>query len=65
MSGAVPADSVLRLAANDQVAAHFGRLRFPTVVRYRTPQDSILRWPCLDSRQRSEGAWRAALGSMR
>lgn len=72
MLGAVPADSVLVVAANDSTAAHFGelsaewlrarrvrgavidgatrdatalaRLRFPTFVRYRTPQDSVPRW---------------------
>src|SRR5207245_289061 len=76
MLGAVPADSVLVLAANDNVAAHFGelsaewlrsrrvrgavidgatrdatyisRIRFPTFVRYRTPQDSIPRWRVSD-----------------
>jgi regulator of RNase E activity RraA len=76
MLGAVPADSVLVLASNDNVAAHFGelsaewfrarnvrgavidgstrdaasiaRLRFPTFVRYRTPQDSVPRWRVSD-----------------
>lgn len=76
MLGAVPADSVLVLAANDNVAAHFGELsaewfrsrrvrgavidgatrdaayiartRFPTFVRYRTPQDSAPRWRVSD-----------------
>ena len=76
MLGAVPADSVLVLGANDNVAAHFGelsaewfrarkvrgvvidgstrdaasiaRLRFPTFVRYRTPQDSVPRWRVAD-----------------
>jgi 4-hydroxy-4-methyl-2-oxoglutarate aldolase len=76
MLGAVPADSVLVLAANDTVAAHFGelsaewfrarrvrgavvdggtrdaaylsRIRFPTFVRYRTPQDSVPRWRVSD-----------------
>src|SRR6266849_5826599 len=76
MLGAVPADSVLVLAANDSVAAHFGelsaewfrarrvrgavidgatrdaahlsRLRFPTFVRYRSPQDSVPRWRVTD-----------------
>jgi len=76
MLGAVPADSVLVLAANDNVAAHFGelsaewlrsrrvrgavidgatrdaasitRIRFPTFVRYRTPQDSVPRWRVSD-----------------
>ncbi len=76
MLGAVPADSVLVLGANDHVAAHFGelsaqwfrarevrgvvidgstrdaasiaRLRFPTFVRYRTPQDSVPRWRVAD-----------------
>jgi regulator of RNase E activity RraA len=76
MLGAVPAESVLVLAANDSVAAHFGelsaewfrarrvrgavidgstrdvasisRLRFPTFVRYRTPQDSVPRWRVRD-----------------
>ena len=76
MLGAVPADSVLVLAANDNTAAHFGelsaewlrshrvrgavidgatrdaasitRIRFPTFVRYRTPQDSVPRWRVSD-----------------
>jgi regulator of RNase E activity RraA len=76
MLGAVPADSVLVLAANDNEAAHFGelsaewfrarkvrgavidgstrdaasiaRLRFPTFVRYRSPQDSVPRWRVSD-----------------
>ena len=76
MLGAAPADSVLVLAAHDNVAAHFGelsaealrargvrgavvdgatrdasaiaRLRFPTFVRYRTPQDSVPRWRVTD-----------------
>ena len=76
MLGAVPADSVLVLAANDKAAAHFGELsaewfrarrvrgavidgstrdaafiaraRFPTFVRYRSPQDSVPRWRVSD-----------------
>lgn len=76
MLGAAPADSVLVLGANDNVAAHFGelsaewfrsrrvrgavidgatrdaayiaRIRFPTFVRYRTPQDSVPRWRVSD-----------------
>ena len=76
MLGAVPADSVLVLASNDNEAAHFGELsaewfrarrvrgavidgstrdaasiaraRFPTFVRYRTPQDSVPRWRVSD-----------------
>ncbi|HEV8586232.1 MAG TPA: RraA family protein [Methylomirabilota bacterium] len=76
MLGAVPADSVLVLAANDNEAAHFGELsaqwfktrrvrgavidgstrdaasiaraRFPTFVRYRSPQDSVPRWRVSD-----------------
>jgi regulator of RNase E activity RraA len=76
MLGAVPAASVLVLAANDNEAAHFGELsaewfrarkvrgavidgstrdaasiiraRFPTFVRYRTPQDSVPRWRVSD-----------------
>ena len=76
MISAVPADSVLVLAAHDSEAAHFGelsaeylkahkvrgavidgstrdaaaiaRLRFPTFVRYRTPQDSVPRWRVAD-----------------
>ena len=76
MLGAVPAESVLVLAANDNEAAHFGELsaewfrarkvrgavidgstrdaasivraRFPTFVRYRTPQDSVPRWRVSD-----------------
>ncbi|HEY7520260.1 MAG TPA: RraA family protein [Methylomirabilota bacterium] len=76
MLGAVPAESVLVLAANDNEAAHFGELsaewfrarkvrgavidgstrdaasiiraRFPTFVRYRSPQDSVPRWRVSD-----------------
>src|SRR5262245_57853679 len=76
MLGAVPADSVLVLAAHDDTAAHFGELsaewfrtrrvrgavidgatrdaaliarsRFPTFVRYRSPQDSVPRWRVSD-----------------
>lgn len=76
MLGAVPAESVLVLAANDSEAAHFGELsaewfrarkvrgavidgstrdaasiiraRFPTFVRYRSPQDSVPRWRVSD-----------------
>jgi 4-hydroxy-4-methyl-2-oxoglutarate aldolase len=76
MLGAVPSESVLVLAANDNEAAHFGELsaewfrarkvrgavidgstrdaasiirsRFPTFVRYRTPQDSVPRWRVSD-----------------
>jgi 4-hydroxy-4-methyl-2-oxoglutarate aldolase len=76
MLDAVPADSVLVLASNDSVAAHFGelcaswfrarkvrgavidgatrdaasigRIRFPTFVRYRTPQHSVPRWRVSD-----------------
>jgi len=76
MLGAVPPDSVLVLAANDNEAAHFGELsaewfrarkvrgavidgstrdaasitraRFPTFVRYRSPQDSVPRWRVSD-----------------
>ena len=76
MLGAVPAESVLVLAAHDNEAAHFGelaaeylrarkvrgavidgstrdasaiaRLRYPTFVRYRTPQDSVPRWRVAD-----------------
>jgi regulator of RNase E activity RraA len=76
MLGAVPAASVLVLAANDNEAAHFGELsaewfrarkvrgavidgstrdaasiiraRFPTFVRYRSPQDSVPRWRVSD-----------------
>src|SRR5713101_8186602 len=93
MLGAVPADSVLVLAANDSVAAHFGelsaewfrarrvrgavidgatrdavhlsRLRFPTFVRYRTPQDSVPRWRVTDWGQPlTIGGVRVALGDM-
>ena len=93
MLGAVPADSVLVLAANDNVAAHFGelsaewfrarrvrgavidggtrdaaylsRLRFPTFVRYRTPQDSVPRWRVSDWGQPlTIGGVRVALGDM-
>ena len=93
MLGAVPADSVLVLAANDHVAAHFGelsaewfrarrvrgavidggtrdaaylsRLRFPTFVRYRTPQDSVPRWRVQDWGQPlTIGGIRVVLGDM-
>ena len=93
MLGAVPADSVLVLAANDNVAAHFGelsaewlrsrrvrgavidgatrdatyisRIRFPTFVRYRTPQDSIPRWRVSDWGQPlTIGGVRIALGDV-
>ena len=93
MLGAVPADSVLVLAANDSVAAHFGelsaewfrarhvrgavidgatrdaaylsRLRFPTFVRYRTPQDSVPRWRVSDWGQPlTIGGVRVALGDV-
>jgi 4-hydroxy-4-methyl-2-oxoglutarate aldolase len=93
MLGAVPADSVLVLAANDHVAAHFGelsaevlrarhvrgvvvdgstrdalsiaRLRFPTFVRYRTPQDSVPRWRVTDWGQPlTIGGVRVALGDV-
>ena len=93
MLGAVPADSVLVLAANDGVAAHFGelsaewfrarrvrgavidgatrdaahlsRLRFPTFVRYRTPQDSVPRWRVHDWGQPlTIGGVRVALGDL-
>jgi 4-hydroxy-4-methyl-2-oxoglutarate aldolase len=93
MLGAVPADSVLVLAANDSVAAHFGelsaewlrarrvrgavvdgatrdalylsRLRFPTFVRYRTPQDSVPRWRVSDWGQPlTIGGVRVALGDL-
>lgn len=93
MLGAVPADSVLVLAANDHVAAHFGelsaewlrkrqvrgavvdgstrdaahiaRLRFPTFVRYRTPQDSIPRWRVADWGQSvTIGGVRVSLGDV-
>lgn len=93
MLGAVPADSVLVLAANDNVAAHFGelsagwfrarrvrgavidgatrdapsivRMRFPTFVRYRTPQDSVPRWRVSDWGQPvTIGGVRISLGDM-
>ena len=93
MLGAVPADSVLVLAANDNVAAHFGelsaewfrarrvrgavvdggtrdaasltRVRFPTFVRYRTPQDSVPRWRVSDWGQPlTIGGVRIALGDV-
>lgn len=93
MLGAVPADSVLVLAANDSVAAHFGELsaewfrarrvrgavidggtrdaaslaraRFPTFVRYRTPQDSVPRWRVSDWGQPlTIGGVRIALGDV-
>jgi 4-hydroxy-4-methyl-2-oxoglutarate aldolase len=93
MLGAVPADSVLVLAANDSVAAHFGELsaewfrarrvrgavidggtrdaaslaraRFPTFVRYRTPQDSVPRWRVSDWGQTlTIGGVRIALGDV-
>jgi 4-hydroxy-4-methyl-2-oxoglutarate aldolase len=93
MLGAVPADSVLVLAANDTTAAHFGelsaewlrarrvrgavvdgatrdaavisRLRFPTFVRYRTPQDSVPRWRVTDWGQPlTIGGVRVSLGDV-
>jgi len=93
MLGAVPADSVLVLAANDNTAAHFGelsaewlrshrvrgavidgatrdaasitRIRFPTFVRYRTPQDSVPRWRVSDWGQPlTIGGVRVALGDV-
>ena len=93
MLGAVPTDSVLVLAANDNVAAHFGELsaewfrarrvrgavidggtrdaaslaraRFPTFVRYRTPQDSVPRWRVSDWGQPlTIGGVRIALGDV-
>jgi regulator of RNase E activity RraA len=93
MLGAVPADSVLVLAANDNEAAHFGELsaewfrarrvrgavidgstrdaasiiraRFPTFVRYRTPQDSVPRWRVSDWGQPlTLGGVRVALGDI-
>jgi len=93
MLGAVPADSVQVLAANDNVAAHFGelsaewlrsrrvrgavidgatrdaayisRIRFPTFVRYRTPQDSVPRWRVSDWGQPlTIGGVRIALGDV-
>ena len=93
MLGAVPADSVLVLASNDSVAAHFGelsaewlrarrvrgavidggtrdaaalgRMRFPTFVRYRSPQDSVPRWRVSDWGQPlTIGGVRVALGDV-
>lgn len=93
MLGAVPADSVLVVAANDQAAAHFGELsaewlrarrvrgavidgatrdaaaiarrRFPTFVRYRSPQDSVPRWRVSDWGQPvTIGGVRIALGDV-
>ncbi len=93
MLGAVPADSVLVLASNDNVAAHFGelsaqwfrtrrvrgavidgstrdaasiaRLRFPTFVRSRTPQDSVPRWRVVDWGQPvTIGGVRVSLGDI-
>lgn len=93
MLGAVPAESVLVLAANDSEAAHFGELsaewfrarrvrgavidgstrdaasiiraRFPTFVRYRTPQDSVPRWRVSDWGQPiTLGGVRVSLGDL-
>ena len=93
MLGAVPADSVLVLAANDNEAAHFGELsaewfrarkirgavidgstrdaasiaraRFPTFVRYRSPQDSVPRWRVVDWGQPlTLGGVRVSLGDI-
>jgi regulator of RNase E activity RraA len=93
MLGAVPAASVLVLAANDSEAAHFGELsaewfrarkvrgavidgstrdaasiiraRFPTFVRYRSPQDSVPRWRVSDWGQPiTLGGVRVSLGDM-
>src|SRR5262245_34670440 len=93
MLGAAPPDSVLVLASNDSVAAHFGelsaewfrarrvrgavidggtrdaaslaRMRFPTFVRYRSPQDSVPRWRVSDWGQPlTIGGVRIALGDV-
>jgi regulator of RNase E activity RraA len=93
MLGAVPAASVLVLAANDNEAAHFGELsaewfrarkvrgavidgstrdaasiiraRFPTFVRYRSPQDSVPRWRVSDWGQPiTLGGVRVSLGDL-
>lgn len=93
MLGAVPAESVLVLAANDNDAAHFGELsaewfrarrvrgavidgstrdaasiiraRFPTFVRYRSPQDSVPRWRVTDWGEAiTLGGVRVALGDV-
>jgi 4-hydroxy-4-methyl-2-oxoglutarate aldolase len=93
MLAAIPLDSVLVVAANDNTAAHFGelsaewcrarrvrgavidgatrdavaisRLRFPTFVRYRTPQDSVPRWRVSDWGQPvTIGGVRVALGDV-
>ena len=93
MIGAVPPDSVLVLASNDNEAAHFGelsaewfrarkvrgavidgstrdaayisRVRFPTFVRYRTPQDSVPRWRVSDWGQPlTIGGVRVSLGDI-
>src|SRR5437660_5306005 len=93
MLGAVPAESVLVVAAHDNVAAHFGelsaawfrtrkvrgavidgatrdataimRMRFPTFVRYRTPQDSVPRWRVADWGQPvTIGSVRVSLGDV-
>jgi 4-hydroxy-4-methyl-2-oxoglutarate aldolase len=93
MLGAVPPDSVLVLAANDNEAAHFGELsaewfrarkvrgavidggtrdaasiaraRFPTFVRYRSPQDSVPRWRVSDWGQPlTIGGVRVSLGDI-
>jgi regulator of RNase E activity RraA len=93
MLAAVPGDSVLVLAANDNAAAHFGelsatwfrarrvrgavidgatrdatvigRLRFPTFVRYRSPQDSVPRWRVSDWGQPlTIGGVRVSLGDV-
>src|SRR5207344_3439039 len=93
MLGAAPADSVLVLAAHDEVAAHFGelsaawfrvrkvrgavidgatrdtasivRMRFPTFVRYRSPQDSVPRWRVSDWGQPvTIGGVRVSLGDV-
>jgi 4-hydroxy-4-methyl-2-oxoglutarate aldolase len=93
MLGAVPSESVLVLAANDNEAAHFGELsaewfrarrirgavidgstrdaasiaraRFPTFVRYRSPQDSVPRWRVTDWGQPlTLGGVRVSLGDI-
>src|SRR5207244_805387 len=46
-------------------AAYLSRLRFPTFVRYRTPQDSVPRWRVSDWGQPlTIGGVRVALGDM-
>jgi len=45
-------------------AASIARARFPTFVRYRTPQDSVPRWRVSDWGSRSPSRVRVSLGDI-